>query len=297
MGGKRILQHGVAAATGKPGVVEEGIIFAGGEGRELFATLAKPEKPTDSSRRGVITLHGWGGTRCGPHRIFVRIGRTLAYRGLPTLRFDFSGRGESEGSAQNITLDQMIDDAMAAREFMLSDLGCRSVAFGGICSGGNVAIGAATLGDTSRLALLSTLPFAPRTGGMALTKTCMHLQTYLRKACNVETWKRLLRGEIDTAGVARTLSSSGKETDEDRSLKDSSRDIMKQFGKTPVPSIFIYGGKDPEANAAWDYYRNFCGDHKSPYEYLVIQEANHNFYSRKWSKEVEEALVDFLCTS
>jgi pimeloyl-ACP methyl ester carboxylesterase len=94
----------------------------------------------------VVTLHGWGGSGAGPHRIFVRLTRALAARGCPGLRFDFGGRGLSDGTAQAVTLDGMIADARAASACLKTHTGCGEIAYVGICSGGNVAIGAASRG-------------------------------------------------------------------------------------------------------------------------------------------------------
>ena len=69
----------------------EPIIISGAAGR-LSALL---EMPDGELRGGVVIVHGWGGCRVGPHRILVEMARSLNARGLATLRFDLSGRGQS----------------------------------------------------------------------------------------------------------------------------------------------------------------------------------------------------------
>ncbi len=275
------------------GVAESAVVFDNLRGHPLCGTLSLPPSGTGRAP-GVVLLHGWGGDRCGPHRILVRIARQLAAGGAPALRFDLSGRGLSAGDPAAVDLDAMIDDACSAAAFLRTKTAVTSTAFCGLCSGGNVALGAATLETAARLVLLSTLPFTRRSSGMAARKTWMHLLTYARKALALSTWRRLLRGEIDTGGVARTLGRSGAESDAERRLKDSARDIPAACARIAAPCLFVYGGADPEAVAAWEYYAALCARANLPASRRIVPEANHNFYRRAWSREVENAVVAFL---
>ncbi len=287
----------IAVSAGVSGVSEETVILTRSAPKArigLIGTLALPDPLPTSIRRCVVTIHGWGGPRCGPHRLWVRLGRTLAASGLPALRFDLSGRGESEGSTANACLDDMIADTICAAAWLQNRFPGAEIAYAGICSGGNVAIGAATLAPAARLALLSTLPFAPRSGTAARRKLFAVLGGYMRKALCLETWRRLWRGEISSRGVARTLVASGRESAGERRLKDSQRDIMSAFASLHIPCLFIYGSADPEAKPAWAHYEAFCQRCGIPAEARFIAGANHNFYSRRWSAEVEELAMAFL---
>ncbi len=278
--------------SGVPGVREQWRFIPGGAAARLAATLVFPEQPGAVSR-GVVTLHGWGGNGAGPHRILVRLTRALASRGLPCIRFDFSGRGLSEGAPHAVSLDGMIADALAAEAHLRSVSGCVEIAWAGICSGGNVAIGAASVRDAARLALLSTLPFAAPSGGRVLRAGWNHLGTYARKALSPSTWGRLLRGEVSAAGVHRTLSAAG-ESAEERARKNSSRDIPADFARRHAPCLFVYGGADPEAPEAWTVYERYAEQHGIPARRRVVEGANHNFYSTGWSRSAEEAVLTFL---
>lgn len=283
----------LALPSGTPGVLEEAVDFRRPGGGRLRGTVAFPEG-SPASKLAVVTLHGWGGNRCGPHRIFARLCRALAGAGVPALRFDLGGRGESDGEASSACLDDMIVEALAAAEYLHERFGAERVSYCGLCSGGNVAIGASTLRPAARLALLSTLPFSPRSGGAARRKTLALLRQYLAKALSPRNWLRLLRGEIDAGAVAGTLAAAGAENAAERKLKDSARDIMSAFGAAKTPCLFVYGGADPEADPALEHYRGFCSAHGIPCSVLTVPEANHNFYSCEWSHAAEAAVLDFL---
>ena len=61
-----------------------------------------------------IFCHGFTGQRLGPGYFFVRLARDLAAAGFSSLRFDFSGCGESEGLFRDMTIDTMNSDLLSA---------------------------------------------------------------------------------------------------------------------------------------------------------------------------------------
>ena len=75
------------------------------EGARRVGVLHLPE--TRVGETGVVFLHGWSGCRLGPHRMFVTCARRLCATGVPCLRFDFGGRGDSEGEWDTADIAQM----------------------------------------------------------------------------------------------------------------------------------------------------------------------------------------------
>ena len=91
-------------------MTEKGLFFDSA-GQTLCAVVTTPDDQA-STGVGLVLLHGWTAYRIGPHRIFVKMARRLARRGIASIRFDFRGRGDSTGAADDTTLDTMIDDAV-----------------------------------------------------------------------------------------------------------------------------------------------------------------------------------------
>jgi hypothetical protein len=80
----------------------------------------------------------------------------------------------------------------------------------GMCSGGNVALGAATLLSRdfpqikTRVIALSTLPFQPaRTKAFDQKRRWKNIKQYAKKALSPYTWLRLIRGEINVDRVKK----------------------------------------------------------------------------------------------
>ena len=64
----------------------------------MVGILSLPAAP---GPRGVLIVTGGPQYRVGSHRQFVLLARALAARGVPVLRFDLRGMGDSEGSARD----------------------------------------------------------------------------------------------------------------------------------------------------------------------------------------------------
>jgi uncharacterized protein len=106
---------------------------------EVAGQVARPA-PT------VLMLHGFTGQRLEPHRLFVLLSRQLAEAGIASLRFDFRGSGESEGSFDEMTASREVEDVVAAYHFLKSRpevdgsrLGLMGLSMGGMVSALSVA--------------------------------------------------------------------------------------------------------------------------------------------------------------
>jgi alpha-beta hydrolase superfamily lysophospholipase len=64
--------------------------------------------------RWVVFCHGFTGHRLGPGYLFVQLSRALGRAGISSLRFDFTGAGESEGPFREMTVDSMRSDLLSA---------------------------------------------------------------------------------------------------------------------------------------------------------------------------------------
>lgn len=78
--------------------------------------------------------------RVGPHRMNVRLARWLAGFGIPSLRFDLSGLGDSGRPGTTLpAMQQFVADTRAAMDLAGRRFGCQRFLMIGFCSGGDVA--------------------------------------------------------------------------------------------------------------------------------------------------------------
>jgi alpha/beta superfamily hydrolase len=66
-----------------------------GRTRSLVGIITDPpEAERDPQRPAIVCLNAGIIHRVGPHRLYVKMARTLAAMGFVVLRFDFSGIGD-----------------------------------------------------------------------------------------------------------------------------------------------------------------------------------------------------------
>ncbi len=234
---------------------------------------------------GVVFLHGWSGCRLGPHRMFVHAARQLSRAGYPCLRFDFRGRGESEGTTREASIRSMTEDCRAAVDFFAMTAGVAQVVLLSICSGSKVAIAAAT--EDNRIAgmiLWSAEPMGHKLGeGRNRRRFCAAFTIYLRKLFRPETWRKLVRGHVNTQMVQKTLFNAERPNEAEREAEDR---LLERFRSYAGPVLFVYGTADPPTRLAVARYQTWLQNAHIPVECRAIEGANHSFYSLRWEREV-----------
>lgn len=268
-------------------------LFFSSQGKRILGALHTPGGP---ARPGALVfLHGWAGYRIGPHQMFIKAARLAAERGFVCLRFDFRGRGDSEGDAADTTLSTMIQDAQAAVELVCAETGVERVALVGDCSGSEAAIGAGPLDERIDSLVLWSAPIVggDRSGADAAKRRSIY-RTYLAKLFRRETWTRLFAGRLQPKMILRALTRGGKGAGEDGAEEDREIDWYRRFVDFDGEVLFIYGGNDPTTPSALEHYRRASREAERDLHVHVVEGANHAFYSLGWESEVIGASVDWL---
>jgi alpha-beta hydrolase superfamily lysophospholipase len=174
------------AATAKPLIhVETPVLF--GRGESLVGILCAPRAPRHASGAAVVLLNSGILHRVGPHRLYVTLARSLAAAGVPSLRFDLGGLGDSptpldeHGSVQEIVLRDIQDAiSLAATRFG------GAIILAGLCSGADNAFYAAVRDRRVRgVALLDPNTHRPRS---------FYFHHLRRRLTRRRTWRLLLTG-------------------------------------------------------------------------------------------------------
>ena len=271
-----------------------------GERREVLnrdGLIATAHRPLKESKGTVVLVPGWSGTRAGPADMLVFLASSLTRAGWTAIRVEMPARGDSCGAFDAVDLDAMIAAAAACSG---ED---KSPRFVGLCSGGNVALGASTIRDPkseirNSLVAISTLPFQPaRTQTFDNRRRWKNLKNYASKALSPNTWARLVKGEINVDRVKKNVSAGEKPASGERNLKDSARDIEKELLDWKGSGLFIWGSGDEEAAPARAHFEKLHAAGMGSREKTVfhtIEGANHNFYSRAWREELALRILDFI---
>ncbi len=178
---------------------ERPVIFDGPDG-QLFGVLTEPL----GACRGLtaLLLNAGPQRRTGPNRMWVEIARRWAASGVPTLRLDAAGIGDSDGDAAALTRvtefykQAYVEQARAALE-LLAERGLpeRFVVLG-LCAGCYWAANAALADDR----VAAVIMLNPRTLVFDEWRHALRRTRHLReRMLRPSTWRKVLSGDIRLA--------------------------------------------------------------------------------------------------
>ena len=160
----------------------------------LFGVLSAP---ATASARGVLIIVGGPQYRAGSHRQFTLLARSLAQRGIPAMRFDYRGMGDSEGSVRDF--EAVGDDLRAAIDQFFSAVpGIEEVVLWGLCDAASAALLYAG-GDRRVCGLVLLNPWVRTEHGIART-TLKHY--YFRRLLEAALWRKIVQGKFNLAHAA-----------------------------------------------------------------------------------------------
>ncbi len=252
-------------------------------------TLVGVHHVADQARGTIVMLHGWSGTRCGPHQMLTRAARRFCALGFECVRFDFAGRGDSEGDTGLASLATMRDDARDVFASVRGE-GGGPVWVLGLCSGSEIAVAAVEAGIAGAILWSAPIFAAPPENAGGAQKRAANWRLYARKLLNPATYAKVLRGQVDTAGVKSALQGGGGAAHKNRESDDAGQlppgfraQSLKDWGAFGGEIWQIYGGADPITPAARAFY-----EAHSPRisRFHLVEGANHSFYGLAWEEEV-----------
>jgi len=137
------------------------------------ASPARPGTAPVAPRRAFIILNAGVLHRVGPHRLHVVLARRLAALGLPGLRLDLGGIGDSTASSDAASFrDSAVADTRAAMTGLTGVLGAERFVLFGVCSGADNAIATALTDDrVTGIVLVDPPTYATRRGQLRYLRT------------------------------------------------------------------------------------------------------------------------------
>ena len=177
-------------------VTERAVVFPCGEDA-LIGVVTTGEQVLGT---GVLIIVGGPQYRVGSHRQFVRLARYLARHGVPCMRFDYRGMGDSTGVQRSFA--SVDDDVRAAIEVFAEAVpGLGRVVLWGLCDGASAACLALRKSPLIAGAVLLN-PWVRTKGSQA---GVMLRHYYLRRVADPRFWRKLLRGNVSLSGAVGSL--------------------------------------------------------------------------------------------
>ena len=152
------------------------------------------------ARQGVVMVVGGPQYRVGGHRHYVKVARRLAAGGVPVLRYDYRGIGDSTGRFRGF--ENLDDDIRAGIDALVARVPTlQQIVLWGLCESAS-AIALYAHGDPRVAGAILVNPYASTEGGRART-VLRHY--YLTRLFDRDFWMRLLRGRVPIGSSLRSL--------------------------------------------------------------------------------------------
>jgi dienelactone hydrolase len=287
---------------------EEPVVF--GDRHPLFGILTRPPEGARSAARPAVLLLNAGTVhRIGPHRLYVPLARRWARLGFHVLRLDLSGVGDSPappGCEENLCYPRdAARDVSTALSLLGAASGARRFVLVGLCSGGDHAFRAALADErVGGVVILNPRTFGVRND--AVIQAHQHARYYEGSALRAASWRKVLRGEVDLARVARVMLPKLGELWRARGLEllrggkgSAPTDVprsLRQLAERGVDTFVLATDKDPGI----DYVDTHFGDAMRALRAVpgfrreTVRGTDHTFTSLWAQRHVADLLTDHL---
>jgi len=186
-----------------------------GEDKRLVGVTTEPAPHRRDASLGVVFLNAGMVHHVGPNRLYVSLARRLADRGIPSVRFDFSGIGDSPsrrraaGDEHRTTETfQQVIETRAVLDGIAERWNVERFLLAGICGGGAWALGTALV-DPRVVGIVPINPFYEAGDEQEQRKADRgQARFYLASAVrDPRRWRRFLSGKSPYRKIARSLAS------------------------------------------------------------------------------------------
>jgi len=276
------------------------------EGDTLVGVLHAAGVP---AQRGVLIVVGGPQYRVGSHRQFVLLARQLAAQGIPVLRFDYRGMGDSGGEKRSF--ERVDADLRCAVDGFFERVpGLRDVAIWGLCDAASAALFYAHAD--------------PRVSGIVLLNPWVHDERgsarvylrhyYLQRLFQGSLWKKIGSGEFSlrraAAGLSELLVAAVRPapaqgpgapgTGEPRDSAGEPFTARMEHGLRDFRGrvLLILSGNDFTAQEFKDlvagsrgWRRRIAGERVTRHD---LAAANHTFSRREWRDQVAQWTTAWL---
>jgi alpha-beta hydrolase superfamily lysophospholipase len=278
--------------------------------RVLFGIVSEPAQASAAPRDVVVLLNSGTIHHIGPSRLYVTIARSCAARGIPAIRMDLSGVGDSglrpgekENSPYSASARIDVGDAVqfASRRYP----GAR-VHLIGLCSGAYHGLKAAVAG----LPLHSVVVVNPLTffwkPGMSLDYADFQITSesnrYARSATKLSSWLKLLRGGVDLRNAWRVLSkrmlvrtrNAGRDMARalGMHLEDDLASELRRVARQRTQLYFVFSASDPGHSMLLEQGGRLVPKlvRRGQMGISIVQGADHTFTSH-WNRDQLLALL------
>lgn len=275
-------------------------------GDKLHCILEVPAGGIAGARYAALLLSSGIKTRVAPHRLYRKLLPPFLARGIPVMRVDFAGLGDSEGQwpedslkliYRRTELGRCVGDVRCAFDWLQSRCGIRRFIAGGLCGAAITALHVAAqdrrLAALYAIGLPVTVHGSGTEGPASRAELRSHRVRYLRKLLHPRSWLRFLSMRSDYRLMWRLAADMLRSRPACPHIETSvppgqapGEDFNPHF--TPAfldmlsdgrPALLMYGQEDPLRYAFEERFMqpwwSALVQYRTHFSYAVIPSANH----------------------
>ena len=263
-------------------------------GAELAAVI---HRAGTKASAGVLIVVGGPQYRVGSHRQFVLLARALVLRGIPVMRFDYRGMGDSEGPSAGF--ESVGPDIRAAIDCFQGEISSiKQIVLWGLCDAASACCFYAA-GDPRVAGMVLLNPWVRSVEGEA---KAVLKHYYGKRLTSGAFWRKVGRGEFDLRDSLGSLWSKIKETfgigsggtdsSAVRSRLPLKERVFQGLGNFDGKVLLILSGNDLTAKEFVDAWRSdpdfsrLLGQDR--FQQRTLEEADHTFSRATWRDQVAE---------
>ncbi|PCJ30784.1 MAG: hydrolase 1, exosortase A system-associated [Alphaproteobacteria bacterium] len=278
---------------------ETAFAFTNNAQHQLIGIIHHPAEVM--SQAGLLIVVGGPQYRIGAHRQYVHLARHCAKQGIPVMRFDYQGIGDSAGvypGFEHVAPD--IHEAID--QFITRVPEIKSVAIWGLCEGASaILLGGADHKAASHIILAN--PWVRSESGLAKAYVKHY---YFERLLRPEFWKKIFSGKLNIKSAISGLFSNIKkafvkerpENTDNRAFPDRMLSGLQRFqGEFLLISSQndLVAREFDDLTSADKEWRQTLKEKQSTR--VDIAGSDHTFSTEEWRKQVAACTVDWLLTS
>lgn len=219
--------------------------------KDFFGILLQNNKPIDSL---IIFLNAGAVYRTGSNRLHVKLAYSLANKGYPSFRFDFSGIGENLFSSDdNSFVDYQERETIMVMDFFQQKFNINKFVLFGMCSGAKVAFNVAQNDNRVTKLILTNGFYLDKIDEFLYTKALNYIDIlyYKRNLFDINRWLKVLKGE---SNFFKNIHSKIKDQNKEKNISstiDYSVEKWKIFIERNVKVYLIFS----EGSWCWGIYK------------------------------------------
>lgn len=251
---------------------------------------------------GLLIVVGGPQYRVGSHRQFVLLARYLAKQGVPVMRFDYRGMGDSSGRLHSF--GEINQDICAAVDNFMEQLpSLEQVVIWGLCDAASAGLLYAYR-DKRVTGLVLLNPWIRTEVGEAKTYLKHY---YFHRIFQKSFWIKVISGRFNLfhslnslLGKVKLAATNNRIQDVDAlDLTETLPDrMLSSLEKFNGDVLIILSGRDLTAKEFRDFIRSSQSWRRvlinKNVEFRELPEANHTFSSTEWRHQVEKWTEEWL---